>query len=604
MRMRWMLLVGLLSVLLLALFLCPADARVTTLLPPVARFYTTTISIPTYPYTPYLTLGYDAVYSMTYPVLDWDAYEAANPSPAPHDYELLVMDNPYLTVTLLPELGGRVYQIIDKSTGHNHLYQNPVVKPTHWGPPQQGWWMAVGGIEWCLPVDEHGYQWGVPWAWSAVTSTAGVTVTVRDAAAPDRLRAAVDLFLPATRAYLAVTPRLENPTAAPIDYKFWLNAALAPGPANRPSAGLRFHFNATEMSVHSTGDARLPGAAPIFPTGPDYRFAWPVYQGVDFSRLGNWHQWLGFFEYPQAPAGFVGVYDEDAGAGVVRTFPYTVARGTKGFGYGWSDPLDWHIWTDEASGGVELHGGVAPTFWDTATLTAGATLAWTEVWYPVGGVGGITHATREALLYVRATSDALDVGVHATRERAADEHHLYVWERATCELVAYRRLPGLTPATPYRALLPRDGHVPDALAVVYTDDADRVLAASAPVDCAPQPRLALRPARRVLFAELANPRLITTSVAVTNTGLGTLRWTAALSPTGQLTPLLPITQGEQGAVLPIVVDARGWTTGTYRGGVQVTAHPTDTLDSPQRVEVVLYVVPSVTRLYLPCVLRH
>ena len=109
-------------------------------------FYTTTITIPTYPYADYLSDAYNPTYNMTYPKLDWTSYNAANLSPAPQDYMLLVMENDYLIVTVLPELGGRVYQHIDKATGQNHLYQNPVIKPTGWGPPEQGWWLAAGGI--------------------------------------------------------------------------------------------------------------------------------------------------------------------------------------------------------------------------------------------------------------------------------------------------------------------------------------------------------------------------------------------------------------------------------------------------------------------------
>ncbi|MBN2392946.1 MAG: DUF5107 domain-containing protein, partial [Anaerolineae bacterium] len=141
-------------------------------------FYTTTITILTYPYADYLYDAYNATYNITYPKLDWVSYNAANPTPVPQDYELLVMENDYLIVTVLPELGGRVYQLIDKATGQNHLYQNSVIKPTHWGPPEQEWWMAVGGIEWCLPVDEHGYESAIPWDWMALISSDGVTVTV------------------------------------------------------------------------------------------------------------------------------------------------------------------------------------------------------------------------------------------------------------------------------------------------------------------------------------------------------------------------------------------------------------------------------------------
>jgi len=412
-----------------------------------ARFYTTTITIPTYPYHTYLREVFAPTYNMTYTVLDWNAYPHANP--IPWEYTLLVMENDYLTVTVMPELGGRVYQIIDKATGENHLYQNPVVKPTHWGPPEQGWWLAVGGIEWCLPVEEHGYEWGIPWHWEAITSTAGVTITVWDTDRADRLRATIALRLPADRAYLAVTPRLENPTAAPIAYKFWSNAALAPGALNRPSGDLTFLFHADAMTLHSTGDGRiLPPGQPV-PTGPDYQFNWPIHNGVDYSRLDNWHEWLGFFEYPQAAADFSGVYSQEGGAGMFRIFPSDVARGVKGFGYGWSSPLPSISWTDDGSGGVELHGGVAPTFWDTAVLTGEQVLSWTEFWYPLRNVSGATQATPEGALHLTEHNGVAQVALHTTASYPISATTLAVWDRLTCVPLEQRILPALQPFTPY-----------------------------------------------------------------------------------------------------------------------------------------------------------
>ncbi|HQE92576.1 MAG TPA: DUF5107 domain-containing protein [Anaerolineae bacterium] len=569
-----------------------------------AIFYTTTITIPTYPYADYLYDAYNATYNMTYPVLDWGRYNAANPTPVPRDYELLVMANDYLTVTVLPELGGRVYQLLDKASGQNHLYQNPVIKPTGWGPPEQGWWLAAGGIEWCLPVDEHGYESGLPWDWTAIISSAGVTITVSDSDATDRLRARIDLFLPAQRAYLLVAPHIENPTGAAVDYKFWINAALAPGATNKPTAGVEFICHAAAMAVHSTGDTRLPGAG-LFPTTPDYRFTWPVYNGVDYSRLGNWHEWLGFFEYPQAAGDFIGVYNHDTQAGVARVFPRDIARGTKGFAYGWANPLDWHGWTDVDSGGVELHGGVALTFWDTAHLEAGATLSWAEVWYPVNATGGVTAATREAALHLHKTDDALAIALHTTTWRTAGSGRLIVWEQDTCREWLNQPLPALTPSAPYATSAWVGTLLLDQLAVAYVDEQGNVLVASGPTTCLhTKPRLALETTQRVLLAEIGAPQVMTTSVRIDNVGYGALTWTAELAPGGTLTPTLPVPSGVQGEPLWIVVDTTGYVTGTYTRAITVTASPSVTLDSPQSLTVTLRIVPELARVYLPGVLRN
>jgi uncharacterized repeat protein (TIGR01451 family) len=448
--------------------------------PGTTSFYTTTVTIPTYPYHDCLRPASDGPYA--YRWLDRNCY--GDPDPVPMDYTLLVLENDYLRVTLLPELGGRVYQMIDKSTGHNAFYQNPVVKPTRWGPlsGDENWWLAAGGIEWCLPVDEHGYEWGEPWQWSVVTSTACATVTVRDTEASDRLRAAVDLSLPAHQAALAVTPRLENPTAGDLSYEFWLNAALAPGPENRPTADLEFVFNADEMAVHSTGDSRLPCQWPQ-PTSTACRFSWPVHNGVDFSRLGNWEEWLGFFEVPQAAADFVGVYNHDADEGVARVFPSTVTRGAKGFAMGWMDPINADNWTDDGSGYVELQGGVAPTYWDTALLAAGSTLSWTEYWYPVGSIGTLSAATERAALGVRAGTDRLEIGVQPTTARAAGASTLFVWERGTCVEMARLELPAVDPAHPFLTSVPAGGRTPEQVGVVCLDDQGDLLATVNPTDC-------------------------------------------------------------------------------------------------------------------------
>jgi len=568
-------------------------------------FYTSTIAIPTYPYANYLFDAYNATYNMTYPKLDWISYNAANPTPVPQAYTLLVMENDYLIVTVLPELGGRVYQLIDKATGQNYLYQNPVIKPTHWGPLEQGWWLAVGGIEWCLPVDEHGYESALPWDWTAIVASDGVTITVSDTDAADRLRARIELFLPAERAYLAITPHIENPTGTAIDYKFWSNAMLAPGNTNKPAAGLEFIFNAAEMSVHSTGDGRLPGASPIFPVAPDYRFTWPIYNGVDYSRLGNWREWLGFFEYPYAAEDFVGLYNHENQAGVARVFPADVARGTKGFAYGWASALDWHIWTDVESAGVELHGGVAPTFWDTAHLDAGETLAWTEVWYPVNDTGGVTAATREAVLHLNKTDGNLAIALHTTTPRAADVSHLVVWEQSTCQVLLDQLLPMLMPVASYHTTVAVETLLLDQLAVAYVDREGDVLVAAGPVTCLDaKPRLVLETTRRVLLAEIGAPQVMTSSVRIDNVGYGALTWSAGIVPGGTLALNVPLTSGAQGERLWIGVDTAGYATGVYTGTVTVTASPPDTQDSPQQLEVVLHVVPKLVRVYLPAVLRN
>lgn len=374
----------------------------------------TQITLATYPYAAFQGSAVDAERNnYPAPVLDRAAYDAANPQPVPKSYRLLILENRYLRLSILPDLGGRIYECVFKPTGNNEFYKNPVVKPTHWGPPSPpypagvNWWLAAGGMEFGFPVEEHGYEWSTAWGFDHVTqSNGGVMVTVFTRGGPQNAYAVVDIILPPDTAYFVMQPHIINPTAAAFRFKWWANAMLAPGAANKPGPDLRFIFPTAQVTVHSTGDPSLPGAGQPMP--------WPVVNGRDLSRLGNWGQWLGVFQRPAAQGDFVGAYDPAADEGMLRIYPSAVARGAKLFAMGWSSAIDANNWTDDGSGYVELHGGLTATFDDWYELAPGGEVTWSETWYPVAGIGGVTFADDAAALALLPADGRLKVGLFPT----------------------------------------------------------------------------------------------------------------------------------------------------------------------------------------------
>jgi len=391
----------------------PAPTATDTPKPPSVAVREEQTTIATYPYAAFTSPAWSEAFRISFPVLDRGAYEATNPAPTNVTYRRVAVENEYLRLTFLPDLGGRLYEVEFKPTGHRETYRNPVLKPSPWGPAEQGWWLAAGGIEWCLPVEEHGYEWGVPWTLETRREGSAVVVTLRDTIAADRVRASIEVRLEAGAGYFTIRPRLENPTGAPAAVKYWTNAMLAPGGKNAPSAELRFVLPdaVTEVTVHSRGDEWLPGY--------NQRMPWPLVGGKDLSRLGDWNRWLGFFEDPSVGE-FAAVYDMAYDEGMVRVFPAGVAQGAKVFAFGWSDPISAFNWTDGGSGYVELHGGPAPTFDDSVTLAAGSFLEWTETWYPVAGIGGLRQANGTAALNLQAGGGQAQIGVAATKRWQGD----------------------------------------------------------------------------------------------------------------------------------------------------------------------------------------
>jgi len=114
----------------------------------VVRYEVTEITIPTYPYSRHLSPATDPDVA-DYPlrVFDRAAYEASAPKPVPARYRLLVLENRYLRLEVLPDLGGRIYGLTFKPTGSEQMYRNPVIKPTAWGPARRltRWCELVAG---------------------------------------------------------------------------------------------------------------------------------------------------------------------------------------------------------------------------------------------------------------------------------------------------------------------------------------------------------------------------------------------------------------------------------------------------------------------------
>lgn len=362
---------------------------------PGVAVYTGQVTLVSYPYRDFLRQEPDALYGGMLLRLDRAAYEAAAPRPAPQTYQTLVVENAYLRLTFLPELGGRLYSAVIKATQQEIFYHNPVIKPSRYGPllpVEDNWWLAAGGMEWAWPVAEHGYAWGRPWSYALDSSPQSATITLRDGDATGGVRAEVRVTLVADRATFSVQPRLINASDHSLPVQFWLSAALAPGsPSIGPEA--RFIIPTSQVVVHSRGDTgwQLPGPGSPMP--------WPMVAGYDLRDYSQWADYLGFF-IPFMPAGFIAVYNPVADVGVARLVAPGQVPGHKvfGFGPGFAD----RSYTDDNSQYVELWGGANATFGPEhdIQLAPGATLGWDESWWPLAGLGGLSFANQQVALHV------------------------------------------------------------------------------------------------------------------------------------------------------------------------------------------------------------
>lgn len=80
--------------------------------PPIGTvvYYETSVTLPTYPYERYQTDAFDPVLNWPFKQFDRERFLEEKPTPENRTYRALVLENSYLRLTILPELGGRLWQ--------------------------------------------------------------------------------------------------------------------------------------------------------------------------------------------------------------------------------------------------------------------------------------------------------------------------------------------------------------------------------------------------------------------------------------------------------------------------------------------------------------
>lgn len=399
---------------------------VTTDQTPGVSTYEAEITIDAYPYERFWIEKRDPVTNVPFHAFDRAAYEAAAPTikPEPKTFRAQVLENEYLKVVILPELGGRIYQITHKPSGKNFLYNNRILKPTPWGMPEQDGWLAAGGIEWAFPTREHGYEWNAPWNARVEHDAQGASVVLTDSNASDRPRVQVRVTLPAHAAYLAVSPRVENPTTQPRRIQFWSNAQLNLGAKGSLSPETRFYLPGDTVLVHSTANGWVPpeSVPQANATAPAAPVALSDLAGRDLRVYRNWDNYLGVFDADTAQGdlaqAFVGAYNYTTGSGIARIFTPELTPGVKLFAFG-PHFCCRELFTGDNAEYFELWGGLTRTFFadDDLILQPGETRAWTEYFLPLSDTNGIGAALPDFAMNLSNDGSRVTVTAYAAAPR-------------------------------------------------------------------------------------------------------------------------------------------------------------------------------------------
>ena len=307
----------------------------------------------------------------------------------------LHLENEYLRLTVLPDLGGHVYSCLDKRTGREMFYANTAIKKALIG--YRGAWAAFG-IEFNFPVS-HNWMSMSPVDFATAQHADGsgsIWVGNVDQVYGSQWR--VELRLEPGRSVLEQQVELYNASDVRHRYYWWNNAA-----------------------VQVWDDSHLVYPTELMATHGFTRIEpWPIDdKGRDLSIIRNQTDGpVSLFTYGTRE-GFVGVYHPHTSSGTVHVAAPAELPTHKVWSWGHDrDAADWRTaLSDDDSAYVELQAGLFRNQETYAFLEPQETVRFAEHWLPVRDLGGITRANVDAVLHMeRTTPTHVRIALDVTRD--------------------------------------------------------------------------------------------------------------------------------------------------------------------------------------------
>jgi tetratricopeptide (TPR) repeat protein len=296
------------------------------------------------------------------------------------EYTSLVLENDFLELSVLPEIGGRLFSAVDKSNDYDFFYRQHVVKPALIG--MLGAWIS-GGVEWCA-FHHHRNTTFMPIDYTlAENSDGSKTIWFGETERRHRMKWLIGLTLYPDKSYVETTVKFFNRTAQPHSILYWANVAVHVNDQYQ----VIFPPSVQVATYHSKIDfTHWPIAQGTY-RGHDY-------SGVDLSWWKNSPVANSFFAW-NLQEDFMGGYDHGRQAGVVHIGNHHIVRcaklwewGTGASGRAWDKIL-----TDADGPYAEIMvGAFSDNQPDYSWIKPHEVKSFKQYWYPIRGIGGFKNA--------------------------------------------------------------------------------------------------------------------------------------------------------------------------------------------------------------------
>ncbi|HEX9512465.1 MAG TPA: DUF5107 domain-containing protein [Puia sp.] len=349
-------------------------------------------SFPTYPFSdpspvPLLT-----------PVYPYFRYDGFTDKAVDKSWKVVELQNDYIRLLILPEIGGKIWTAIERSTGRPFLYYNHAVKFRDIA--MRGPWTS-GGLEANYGIIGHTPNCATPVDYvTRINEDGSVSCTIGTLDLLSRSYWRMEIRLPKDQALFSTRSFWYNTTALEQPYYHWMNAGLKAGD------DLEFIYPGNRYLGHSGEYADWPVNKL---NGKE--ISW--YKNNDFGGYKSYHV---FGKYTE----FSGAYWHKDELGMVRWGTHDDKAGKKIWIWGLSrQGMIWErLLTDTDGQYVELQSGrlfnqnaegSSRTPFKHRAFEPYATDTWQEDWYPVLGTRGFVAANQYGALNIRRENGWLKV---------------------------------------------------------------------------------------------------------------------------------------------------------------------------------------------------
>ncbi|WP_422080495.1 DUF5107 domain-containing protein [Ulvibacterium sp.] len=319
-------------------------------------------------------------------------------------WRVVTLENDYIQVFVLPEVGGKIWGAVEKGTGEEFLYKNEVMKFRNIA--MRGPWTS-GGIEFNFGLIGHSPDTATPVDYVTRENEDGsVSCIVGAMDLTSRTNWGVEIRLEADKAYVETKAYWYNGTAANQSYYNWMTAAAV------VADDLEFIYPGNQYLEHN-GTAR---PWPFDKEGRNTAFYKNNRYGGSKSKhvVGEYEDFFGgYYHDKEFGFGHWGPYEEMPGQ---KLWLWALSRN----GGIWEDLL-----TDTDGQYMEFQAGRLFNQFSPAKAGNPITQAnfdpyvmdrWREIWFPFKEIGGMVDASEDGVLNVKLEGNELYVGVNALQD--------------------------------------------------------------------------------------------------------------------------------------------------------------------------------------------